>query len=96
MKKNIVCLIFMFILALSFINPVKAYNYKYIDVGHEKLHIENRKILDKDGNEFVMNGIAIAQVFGSTSFKPERISLETFTLLKEAGFNAIRFLNDFI
>ena len=91
MKKNIVCFIFMILISLSFINTVNAYNYKYIDVGHEKLHVENRKILDKDGNEFVMNGIAIAQVFGSTSFKPERMSLETFTLLKEAGFNAIRF-----
>ena len=91
MKRNFMCFFFIIIIALSFINPVKAYNYKYIDVGHEKLHIESRKILDSDGNEFVMNGIAIAQVFGSDSFKPERMSLETFKLLKEAGFNSIRF-----
>ena len=70
---------------------VNAHEYQYIDVGKEKLKVENRKIVDSDGNEFVMNGIAIAQVFGSTSFKPERYSLETFRLLKEAGFNTIRF-----
>lgn len=101
MKRNFMCFFLIIILALSFNNSVKAltlgsnnskaYDYKYIDVGHEKLHIENRKILDSDGNEFVMNGIAIAQVFGSTSFKPERYSLETFKYLKEAGFNSIRF-----
>ena len=91
MKRNYMCFFLIIICALSFINPVKAYDYKYIDVGHEKLHVENRKILDSDGNEFVMNGIAIAQVFGSEYIKPERMSLETFTLLKEAGFNSIRF-----
>ena len=90
MKRYFMCFLSL-VIAFSFINPVKAYDYKYIDVGHEKLHVESRKILDSDGNEFVMNGIAIAQVFGVTSFKEERISLETFTLLKEAGFNSVRF-----
>ena len=91
MKRNFMCFFVVIILALSFINPVKAYNYKYINVGREKLHVENRKMLDSDGNEFVMNGIAIAQVFGATEIKAERMSVETFTLLKEAGFNGIRF-----
>ena len=69
---------------------VNAQEYQYINVGKEKLKVEDRKILDNEGNEFVMKGIAVANVF-QNDFVQERISTETLTLLKEAGFNTIRF-----
>ena len=80
------------LLAFTLLLPfyVNAQEYQYINVGKEKLKVENRKILDSDGNEFVIKGIAIANVF-QTDFVEERITTETLTLLKEAGFNTIRF-----
>lgn len=92
MKKYFMCFILFIFIVSTFITPVFAdtTEYKYINVGNEKLQVKNRKIVDSDNNEFVMNGIAIAQVFG-LNFKTERYSLETFRLLREAGFNSIRF-----
>lgn len=92
MKKYFMCFILFLFIVFTFITPVLANTneYKYINVGKEKLKVEDRKIVDNEGNEFVMKGIAVANVF-QNNFVQERISTETLTLLKEAGFNTIRF-----
>ena len=84
--------LFLTLLALTLIPfYVSAQEYQYIDVGREKLKVENRKMIDNEGNEFVMKGMAVVNVFQGGSFNEERISTQTLTLLKEAGFNTIRF-----
>ena len=70
---------------------VNAQEYQYINVGKEKIKVVNRKMVDSDSNEFVMKGMAVVNVFQAGTFNEERISTETLTLLKEAGFNTIRF-----
>ena len=64
-----------------------------IDIGKEKLIVKDRKIVSLQNNkEFRMKGMAVGGVFNGNEFRDEEISEVTLKLLKEDGFNTIRFL----
>jgi len=62
---------------------------KEIDVGHEKLKVENSKLVDNQGNQFIIHGINIGDDGNLPSF--QKSTKTTYQLLKDEGFNTIRY-----
>lgn len=59
-----------------------------IDVGKEKLRVENSKLVDYQGNEFIIHGICIGD---SETVYWQKYSEKTYELLKAEGFNTVRY-----
>ncbi len=63
-----------------------------IDIGREKLKIKDRKIVSaSSGVEFKMKGMAVVNVFNGNNFNKEEDIITSFKLLKDEGFNTIRY-----
>lgn len=61
-----------------------------IDVGKEKLSVKDSRLVDSDGNQFVIHGIAIGDSDDANMYYT-KCSQTTYKLLKEEGFNTVRY-----
>jgi len=61
-----------------------------IDIGKEKLAVKNSKIVDGDGNEFIIHGVCIGDTNDDTIYWG-KCTKTTFKLLREEGFNTVRY-----
>jgi len=62
-----------------------------IDVGHEKLRVEDSKLVDSDGNQFLIHGINIGDSSDTGGPDFRKYTKTTYRLLKDEGFNTVRY-----
>jgi len=62
----------------------------HIDIGKEKLKVENNKLVDNDGNELVIHAMGIGDGPSDNELNFSKYTKTTYQSLKNEGFNTIR------